>query len=316
MDRTLFIITGASKGFGRSICLTLAESPLVTSHASDIIITGRDAHGLAATKSAILSVVSGTSRNSSQNDLTTDDATAGSATKHPVTVVEKRVDFSDPNMESSIEAVLSGVPAGVTYAKAFLFNNAGSLGKLSRVREQSVSDIKAAIDLNVTVPLALTSVFVKKFGSVCKRTTIVNVSSLAAVEPFDCWSVYCAGKAARDIFTRTVAIEESLIEQEEKQKSHSESPNGCSESEPSSPTHVRPRVTVLNYAPGPLDTDMQRRIRTEMPNVPTKEAYVTMHKEGQLVDPNDSAGVLVSLLEGDDFVNGAHVDYFDVKDQV
>ena len=58
----------------------------------------------------------------------------------------------------------------------------------------------------------------------------MNVSSLAAVTPFKTWGVYCAGKAFRDMYHRTLCLE-----------------NG----------HLK----VVNYAPGAMDTDMQGEIR-------------------------------------------------------
>lgn len=72
-------------------------------------------------------------------------------------------------------------------------------------------------------------------------------------------------------------------------------------------------MRVLNYAPGPLNTDMQRRIRDEMPDVPLREVYMKMHNEGKLIDPAVSAKVLVGLLEKDEYENGAHVDIYDVE---
>jgi NAD(P)-dependent dehydrogenase (short-subunit alcohol dehydrogenase family) len=34
---------------------------------------------------------------------------------------------------------------------------------------------------------------------------IVNVSSLAAIQPFDSWGIYCTAKAAREMFHRVIA---------------------------------------------------------------------------------------------------------------
>ncbi len=58
--------------------------------------------------------------------------------------------------------------------------------------------------------------------------TVVNISSLMALRAQETWSLYCSGKAARDMFFQVVAAEEK-------------------------------GVTVLNYAPGPVLTDMVTR---------------------------------------------------------
>lgn len=114
---------------------------------------------------------------------------------------------------------------------------------------------------------------------------MVNISSLAAIQPFESWSVYCAAKAARDMYFCTIAKEEMRN-------------NGT--------------LRILNYAPGPLDTDMQREIR-EGPCVDhsIKEKFIKMKEDNLLIDVDLSADKLVSILLQNSFENGAHVDYFD-----
>jgi sepiapterin reductase len=71
-------------------------------------------------------------------------------------------------------------------------------------------------------------------------------------------------------------------------------------------------VRVLNYAPGPLDTDMQKAIR-EMPEVDpeTQRFFIEMKEKNQLVDCLVSADKLFSILYTSSWENGAHVDFFD-----
>lgn len=52
---------------------------------------------------------------------------------------------------------------------------------------------------------------------------VVNISSLCALKPFKSWTLYCTGKAARDMMFKVLAVEE-------------------------------PDVRVLNYAPGEFCT--------------------------------------------------------------
>jgi hypothetical protein len=63
----------------------------------------------------------------------------------------------------------------------------------------------------------------------------------------------------------------------------------------------------LNYAPGPLETEMTSILR----QCDALDATLKPHFQKQLVDPMDSAAVLSRLLRDDTFVNGAHVDYYD-----
>lgn len=62
------------------------------------------------------------------------------------------------------------------------------------------------------------------------RTTVINVSSLWAIEPAPSFGWYCTAKSAVDMFM-AVAAEENKN---------------------------NPNLRFLNYAPGPLDTDMQK----------------------------------------------------------
>ncbi len=57
---------------------------------------------------------------------------------------------------------------------------------------------------------------------------------------------------------------------------------------------------------------MQEQIRTQMPAVELRDVFERMHQENRLVSVEDSANVLIRLLEEDVFENGGHVDYFDV----
>lgn len=42
--------------------------------------------------------------------------------------------------------------------------------------------------------------------------TVINISSLAALQPFVTWGNYCAGKAARDALFKVLALEENESE--------------------------------------------------------------------------------------------------------
>ena len=52
--------------------------------------------------------------------------------------------------------------------------------------------------------------FIFHFPKVSK--TVINISSLAALQPFVTWGNYCAGKAARDALFKVLALEENKSE--------------------------------------------------------------------------------------------------------
>ncbi len=103
------------------------------------------------------------------------------------------------------------------------------------------------------------------------------------------------------MYFRSLALEEDVMQKSESQTLYTTS------------TEFRPRTRVLNYAPGPLDTQMQDQIRRSMPPCPTRDVFEDMHRTGKLVKPETSAHVLMRLLEQDSYENGAHIDFYDVE---
>lgn len=133
--------------------------------------------------------------------------------------------------------------------------------------------------------------------------------SFPRIQPFDCWSVYCAGKAARDIFHKTLVAEHNQLVSLEKGNSNSN--NGETTA---AGNHCEPLISVLNYAPGPLDTDMQTWIRNDMPvDSSIRDYFVEAHAKGQLIRPATSAAAMWKLLwTSGSFKSGDHVDFFDI----
>eukprot|EP00735_Rhodelphis_limneticus_P005035 TRINITY_DN1672_c0_g1::TRINITY_DN1672_c0_g1_i1::g.17795::m.17795 TRINITY_DN1672_c0_g1::TRINITY_DN1672_c0_g1_i1::g.17795 ORF type:complete len:263 (+),score=57.07,sp/Q17QK8/SPRE_BOVIN/37.12/8e-43,adh_short/PF00106.20/1.5e-15,Nop/PF01798.13/0.16 TRINITY_DN1672_c0_g1_i1:43-831(+) len=259
MSKSLFIITGPNRGLGLEIIRSFINSPLVTSCSSEFLLIGRNLEALKTTSTEI-SNLSPSSK-----------------------VHQHAIDFTKlDDLQSQLETLYKPLDV-LSFTAAYLINNAGSLGKLDKIPTFSVQDIRESIDANVTAPFALTSHFLKTFSG-CPKKRVVNISSLAALQAFDCWSIYCVGKAARDMMHKCVGTE--------------------------SPSDG---VKTVNYAPGPLDTDMQKEIREAMPDVPLKDAFVNMHRDGSLVPPRKSADVLTHLLIEDAWENGAHLDYYDLK---
>ena len=106
--------------------------------------------------------------------------------------------------------------------------------------------------------------------------------------------VYCAGKAARDMFHKVLAKEYS--EDDSKQT-----------------TEEKQQFKVLNYAPGPCDTEMTDEL-AESTALDTKlhDYFESSKQNNTLVKPEDSSKKLVDLLRNDTYESGAHIDYYDV----
>ncbi|KAJ3105784.1 hypothetical protein HDU96_008441 [Phlyctochytrium bullatum] len=270
----VFIVTGASRGFGRSTVLELAKSNLIGEE-SAVLLVGRNEAGLAETLK-----------------LAQEVSTKKATVLFKITFSTFLADFSSSDLDAICTQLLSAASAlllrSPENSSVTLVNNAGSLGHLGRIRGFTAAAVRDALEVNVVAPMVLTSKFLDTFGSKAAKAFVINVSSLAAIEPFDCWSIYASGKAARDMFHRSVVVEELQIQQEENLGS-----------EPA-------RVRVLNYAPGPLDTEMQKEIRESMPDVPLRKIYEEMYAQGKLVSPDASATVMWKLIASDKYKNGEH----------
>lgn len=178
------------------------------------------------------------------------------------------IDFSHPN------PVLD-LCTDTEFDEYWLINNAGSLGvqePITEWTEKDFSELNSVLAVNLTSVMRITAQFVKTFKAPGRKLVVVNVSSLAAVQEFTSWGQYCSIKAARNMFHCVLAAE-------------------------------NPGVRVLNYSPGPLDTEMQAEVRNRGIHVMDKTMLVT---------PEDSADTLVKLLHDDKYTSGAHIDYYDM----
>lgn len=243
----LICITGSSQGFGLALAIEIIKSTVTKGHTTLLLIN----------------------RTKTDQEILLHEYT-NTEDNHNVKVVSINCDIA-------IEKKFKFFDDYSFARKAWLFNNAGTLGKLDYVQNLEFNDINNAIRTNLIGTMSLTSSFLRAF----KNPTIINVSSLAALQPFETWSIYSSCKSALDMFHKTIALENS----------------DC---------------RVVNYAPGPLDTRMQQQIRDSMPDCKIRQLFQDMHEKKQLIQPSLSARKLLSLLESYDFESGAHIDFYDV----
>jgi sepiapterin reductase len=136
------------------------------------------------------------------------------------------------------------------------------------------------VDLNITSCFWISVHFARYLKQQQQKATIVNISPLVAIADFSTFGIYSAGKAACEKYHAMLAKEEEVDLQK-----------------------------MLNYAPGPLETDMVIEIRL----APALDAGLKPNYQKQLLDPKDSAKKLMRLLLINDFENGAHIDYYDLQ---
>eukprot|EP00985_Skeletonema_marinoi_P013450 scaffold6663_cov131-Skeletonema_marinoi.AAC.7 len=295
----LVIISGASRGIGRAIALALADATCanrdkVNDESSSSILSSQHLHMVLMARSA--------SSLQETADMVKQRCGNGDAI---VTTTCHEMDLANiDSLPQNVKKILEPL-ANENYNSCLLINNAGSLGPLGKVTsicdEESPTEAlrrwKDTIDFNVTSSLWLTSQFAKATSHV-PHVRVINISSLCAIDPFPTMSLYCAGKAARDMFHAVLA------------KEHTQHTDG----EGTTPSTSNPaQFKVLNYAPGACSTEMTDILADSADlDGELQQFFSTSRDKKQLVRPDDTAAKLVGLLMKDEFESGSHVDYWDV----
>lgn len=123
-------------------------------------------------------------------------------------------DVTDPAHRADLQRAVAG-------ELDLLVNNASDLGPspLPRLQDYPLEALRRVYEVDVVAPLALMQLL--------RPTTVVNVSSDAAVEAYEGWGGYGSAKAALDHLTAVYAREQ-------------------------------PHLRVLSFDPGDLRTDMHQ----------------------------------------------------------
>ncbi|NWZ17381.1 SPRE reductase, partial [Agelaius phoeniceus] len=211
---TACVVTGASRGFGRSLARLLAPQ---LGPGSVLMLLARSADALAELATELRAGATGSATGSGPETGT--ESGPGSSGLRVQCVP---ADLGSEEGLRRAGAALRELLRDESFGRLLLVNNAGSLGDISKsfLDLTDLEEINSYFSFNISSALCLTSTALRAFGARpgCSRT-VVNISSLCALEPFPSWALYCSGKAARDMMFRVLALEE-------------------------------PGVRVLNYAPG------------------------------------------------------------------
>lgn len=170
------LITGASRGIGRSTALAFAEAGI------DLVLVGR-----------------------SQQELTSVAELAQQAAQQAQTSIQvhvSTVDLADLSQVKPKIAQLCDQQGPID----ILVNNAG-MGYTGPLADMPLADWQRVLDLN------LTSVLLCIQGALPTlrqrdSSTIINISSIAAQTAFPDWGAYSASKAGLAILSQTIAAEE------------------------------------------------------------------------------------------------------------
>jgi benzil reductase ((S)-benzoin forming) len=158
---------------------------------------------------------------------------------------------------------------GKLSASVLFINNAGIIGAIERISEQTSSDIQSVLIANTLAPMLLCQKILKAFAP-SEGLTIVNISSGAGKRAIPSWASYCASKAALDIFSETIYLEEKELGR---------------------------NVKIYALSPGVIDTEMQKKIRsTNTSGFSSSDAFKELKTSEKLVQPERTAQKIIQLL--------------------
>ncbi|MBI9034286.1 MAG: (S)-benzoin forming benzil reductase [Bacteroidales bacterium] len=166
--------------------------------------------------------------------------------------------------------------------KIALINNAGILDPMMPIEKVKPKDLQMHMNINLVAPMLLSSEFIRYTSRWQCEKTIFNISSGAAHNPYFGWAAYCSSKAGLNMFTQVAAEEQYSA--------------------------INP-VKIIAFAPGVIETDMQKQIRSvNEKDFKRKEKFVNLKNSGALLKTKDVARVIIQNIFNQDFPQGAIID--------
>uniref|UniRef100_A0A182TEG8 Sepiapterin reductase n=1 Tax=Anopheles melas TaxID=34690 RepID=A0A182TEG8_9DIPT len=202
-----------------------------------------------------------------------------------VTVVTSSVDLTTASKELLNEILDKSLGKQPTdrFGLACVIHNVGTVGNIGRKATDldDRTEWEQYFGTNVFTVAVLNSCFLRKFQSVPGKL-VINITSKACLVPFQSMTYYCAGKAAREMYFRVLAEEEAAA--------------GC---------------TVLNYSPGPVDTDMTVDLQANSNAPEIRDYFKGLRDTTTILTTDQTTAKFLHILQNGLFKSGDHVDYYD-----
>jgi len=162
-----------------------------------------------------------------------------------------------------------------TLRSTTLINNAGVVGGGAPAHDLPLDVLAQAVRVGLEATVLLSAAFLAATDGWTGARRVMNISSGLGRRGMAGSAAYCAAKAGMDNFSRALALEQA------------ERPNGA---------------RIESVAPGVIDTDMQRELRSGDPvRFPERERFVQLKEQGQLQTPAECAAKLLARLHAPAF---------------
>lgn len=231
MEQKTFLVTGASKGIGLELSLSLATSGI------NVILLARDTPMLEQSRDMVQLTLPSVS--SIVCDLA-DNQSIDTA------IVELKNNFQ------KIDGIV---------------HNAGMISPIMPMSKAPSDAWAENIQVNLIGVQRLTK-GIYSLMQASEHCRVTTISSGASLRPLESWSSYCVAKAGQDMWARCLAEEGK-----------------------------KDGITAISIAPGIVNTDMQKEIRSaDSENFPSLSSFVGYYENGDLSDAKDVANKLLPLI--------------------
>ena len=231
MEQKTFLVTGASKGIGLELSLSLATSGI------NVILLARDTPMLEQSRDMVQLTLPSVS--SIVCDLA-DNQSIDTA------IVELKNNFQ------KIDGIV---------------HNAGMISPIMPMSKAPSDAWAENIQVNLIGVQRLTK-GIYSLMQASEHCRVTTISSGASLRPLESWSSYCVAKAGQDMWARCLAQEGK-----------------------------KDGITAISIAPGIVNTDMQKEIRSaDSENFPSLSSFVGYYENGDLSDAKDVANKLLPLI--------------------
>lgn len=198
-------------------------------------------------------------------------------------VFVKSINLIKPTAEELNCILNESFNASDNYEMALVIHNVGTIGDVSKSAKdiEDYSELESYYSTNVFSPIVLNTQLMKIIPFNTKKV-IVNITSAAATCAFKSFAFYCSGKAARQMYFKVLAEEEK-----------------------------NNNVLVLNYSPGPVETDMVADVQKRSNDKDLVNYFKGIREGKTILTTSQTTMRLLDVIAKGNYETGSHVDYYD-----
>jgi sepiapterin reductase len=191
------------------------------------------------------------------------------------------LDLTKPSIDQIDDVINQSFDASLNFELALIIHNVGTLGDVSKwVKDiESYDELNSYFNVNVHAPTILNNRLLKAIPAATKKL-IVNLTSKAAICPFKSFGFYCMGKAAREMYFRMLAEEEKGI-------------------------------LVLNYSPGPVESDMTIYAQSNSVSDETSGMFKNLRETRTILTAEQTTKRFLEVVVKGNYKSGDHIDFYD-----